>query len=510
MREKSYLYFSLYLLSISLFLFTIDGLAFQYLWPDWPDWANLSLPLFMNLAYISALIFARHYLRTSRRTPLLDRIMLCEVLLATLLAILVFILSYNYSIIAATALAALVSTTIVAATAVGVFQRHRPAYYFGAAWTLVLAGVIFYSLKTFAILPDNFWTTWSIHTGLVLQVVMLSLGLADRINVLRLDLRRRLTELRAAGTTIRSSEKKYKHLVESSGDIIFSLDAQGTFLTANRAIQTHLGLRPAELIGTSFLDLLYHSPELEEIMPRADFQRELIIRELGELIENGNPVVFKAEFTTRMGEPRQLEVRLERVQTAARKKSNATEETAGYVLLGKAATVLEDSISRFIEAERQIHVIGNFLNIADLITERIIKNTNKYADSAAVLGMHICVREMIINAIEHGNLAVSYAEKTRATDRETYIQLLLARQKDPRFRDRKVTVIYSLNNKRVLYRIRDEGAGFDHRRLMAADPNAPNAEGLAHGRGITMARNIFDVVRYNDAGNQVTLIKRFD
>lgn len=523
-RERSYLYFTAYLLAITLFLFTLDGLAFQHLWPGWPDWSNISLPLWMNLSYLSGLIFARHYLRTGRYAPLLDKVIIFEILLATILAAAVFGLSYTHSIIAATALATVVAMTIISATFAGILKGYRSAYYFGIAWTMVLAGIFLYSLKTFAVLPDTPWTNWSIHAGVVMQVVMLSLGLADRINVLRLDLKRRLVDLRAAGRSIRSSENKYEHLVESSGDIIFSLDSNGTFLTANRAIQAHLGLRPDVLIGTSFLRLLYRSPELEEIMPGADFQRELIVQEMKELISTGNSIVFKAEFTTQLGEPRQLEVRLERVTAGSyvsdqdsnkkpedRAKGRSTSPgTETHFILGKAAMVLEDSIMRFVEAERQVHVIGNFLNIADLITERVCKNLEKFADSSSKLSIHICVREMIINAIEHGNLAVTYDEKTQATDRETYMDLLLSRQKDARYRDRKVTVIYSLNRNRVWYRIRDEGAGFNHRKLFAKNPNAPNSEGLAHGRGISMARNIFDIVRYNDAGNQVTMIKRFD
>ncbi|MEQ9364095.1 MAG: 7TM diverse intracellular signaling domain-containing protein, partial [Leptospirales bacterium] len=522
LRERAYLYFTGYLLAITMFLFTLDGLAFQYLWPEWPAWGNISLPLWMNLSYVSGLVFARHYLRTAHDAPILDRIVLFEIGIAAVLAATVFFAPYMYNIIAATALAAVVAATIIVATFAGMLQKRRSAYYFGIAWTMVLAGSFFYSLKTFAILPDNLWTNRSIHVGVVLQVVLLSLGLADRINALRLDLRGRLADLRAAGRSIRSSEKKYEHLVESSGDIIFSLDSRGIFLTANRAIQATLGLRPDALVGRNFLDLLYRAPELDEILPDADFQRELIVREIRELIRTGKAIVFNAEFTTRLGEPRQLEVRLERVAAdpVSSVKPGDTPQEPGpfraapdhesHIILGKAAVVLEDSIMRFVEAERQMHVIGNFLNIADLITERITKNLEKFAEPATKLSMHICVREMIINAIEHGNLAVSYSEKTRATDRETYRELLLGRQKDPRFRDRKVTVIYSLNRRRVWYRIRDEGAGFDHRKLFARDPDAPNSEGLAHGRGITMARNTFDSVRYNEAGNQVTLIKRFE
>ena len=51
--------------------------------------------------------------------------------------------------------------------------------------------------------------------------------------------------------------------------------------------------------------------------------------------------------------------------------------------------------------------------------------------------------------------------------------------------------------------VRDEGAGFDWRALAAADPGATLA-----GRGVLLARFHFDEVRWNERGNEVTLVKR--
>lgn len=540
-QERANLYFTVYLGAITIFLFTLDGLAFQYLWPLSPEWNNLGLPLWMALAYIAGLVFTRHYLRTAHGAPVLDLIILGEIWLSLLLAGSVFVLSYTITIVIGTAMASVVSLTIFAGTGVGLWRRQRPAYFFGIAWGMVMGGIFVYSMRAFALLPESEWSRWSIHAGVLLQVILLSLGLADRINGLRLNLRARLIDLRQAARMQRHSDQQYRHLVESTADIVFSLSADGRFLSANRAIQTQLGYRPQDLIGTPLADLVYRSPTLQEIMPGIAPQAALVERELRELIRRGEPAVFKCEFQTRIGEPRQLEVRLERVQsprqlsspiTTARVLRKATRgqlrrerrrerETAKardkqtdrpHIILGKAAVVLEDSVMRFLNSERQVHTIGNFLNTADLITERVTKNLAKYMDADTRMGIHICVREMVINAIEHGNLEVNYAEKTRATDAESYMQLLLARQQDPRFRDRKVVVAYSLNRKRIWFRIRDEGPGFDHRKLLAKRPEeaneAANAAGLAHGRGITMARNIFDELRYNDRGNQVTLIKR--
>jgi len=61
----------------------------------------------------------------------------------------------------------------------------------------------------------------------------------------------------------------------------------------------------------------------------------------------------------------------------------------------------------------------------------------------------------------------------------------------------------------VVYIVTDEGSGFDHYKAVEDDSSNANAQFLAHGRGITMTKNIFDRVKYNERGNQVMLIKYF-
>ena len=59
-----------------------------------------------------------------------------------------------------------------------------------------------------------------------------------------------------------------------------------------------------------------------------------------------------------------------------------------------------------------------------------------------------------------------------------------------------------------MFRVTDRGSGFDHRAFLdSLDDRADHP--LQHGRGLMMAVNAFDLVKYNERGNEVTLIKRF-
>jgi diguanylate cyclase (GGDEF)-like protein/PAS domain S-box-containing protein len=78
---------------------------------------------------------------------------------------------------------------------------------------------------------------------------------------------RRLTaENKQITTKLESSERIYRHLVDSSPDIIFTLDHQGGVTFVNDRIQPLLGFRPEDLIGKHYSDLV-HARDLE----RANF-----------------------------------------------------------------------------------------------------------------------------------------------------------------------------------------------------------------------------------------------
>jgi diguanylate cyclase (GGDEF)-like protein/PAS domain S-box-containing protein len=77
-----------------------------------------------------------------------------------------------------------------------------------------------------------------------------------------LQQRRLTTENKQITTKLESSERIYRHLVDSSPDIIFTLDHQGRLTFVNNRILPLLGFRPEDLIGKPYTDLV-HTEDLE-------------------------------------------------------------------------------------------------------------------------------------------------------------------------------------------------------------------------------------------------------
>ena len=93
---------------------------------------------------------------------------------------------------------------------------------------------------------------------------------------------------------------------------------------------------------------------------------------------------------------------------------------------------------------------------------RITRNLQKYLPEGRISLLRLGIREMIVNAIEHGNLGITYEEKSLAQKNQTYHDLLRERQMSEQNRKKRVHISYELSEQMVRYVIRDEGFGFNH------------------------------------------------
>ena len=117
----------------------------------------------------------------------------------------------------------------------------------------------------------------------------------------------------------------------------------------------------------------------------------------------------------------------------------------------------------------------------------------------------VALDEALINALHHGNLEVD--SSLRHDDLDGYHQLIAERRRESPYCERRIRVSAVFDRDRVTFVVRDEGSGFDPDLL--PDPTDPANLARPHGRGVLLIRTFMDEVLYNDAGNEVTLIKHF-
>lgn len=116
--------------------------------------------------------------------------------------------------------------------------------------------------------------------------------------------------------------------------------------------------------------------------------------------------------------------------------------------------------------------------------------------------VHLALMELLLNAIEHGNCGISYAEKSACLESGRAIaDLVRERNARPQIKARQVSFEYRLGPEHADFTIADQGDGFDWRNVR--DPLADENLLAMHGRGIAMARQVCSTLEYNDCGNEV-------
>lgn len=184
-RDINYLYFVWYVGAWTLFQMSLNGLAFEYLWPDNPGWGNKATPFFIGFAGLGMIQFARRLLETKKNLPKFDKPLQYTSGLCVVVMLLALFAGYTIAIKVATAGALVVALLVVSAGALSLKNGFRQARYFMLAWTSLVVGVVLYVFKTFGILPTNIITEYSMQIGSAVEVILLSFALADRMRLLK-------------------------------------------------------------------------------------------------------------------------------------------------------------------------------------------------------------------------------------------------------------------------------------------------------------------------------------
>ncbi|MDR0878045.1 MAG: ATP-binding protein [Treponema sp.] len=165
---------------------------------------------------------------------------------------------------------------------------------------------------------------------------------------------------------------------------------------------------------------------------------------------------------------------------------------------------LLDSASGSFTIDNDILAVPLYAGIgATVLAQRgLINPDNK-------MHLQLALGELIVNAVEHGNCGITYDEKTEGMENGlSVVELVAEKCKDPLIRKKKVEFSWDIQSDCTSFTIRDEGKGFDvaaHLKKIATQ----DAMSL-HGRGIRMASMLSTELKYNDTGNQVTLLLRHD
>jgi len=109
--------------------------------------------------------------------------------------------------------------------------------------------------------------------------------------------------------------------------------------------------------------------------------------------------------------------------------------------------------------------------------------------------------ELMFNAVEHGNLAISYQEKSELLKNAKFSEEINRRLALPFYAKKQATLDFQRTATEVRFLIRDQGTGFDWKSYLEISPERAFD---THGRGIAISKRLsFDRLEYFGCGNEV-------
>ena len=183
-RDIRYFYYLYYLVGWILFQMSLNGLAFEYLWPNSPWWARTATPFFLGFCGYGIFQFSRVFLQLKQNVPKLD--LVCRICVGTWGVVMVSSLFDYANVIKIAALNGLLTSIVICAVGLlSLKYRIRQARYFVVAWIVLLLSATLYVLMTFGLLPTVFITEYGLQIGSAVEVTLLSFALAHRMRILK-------------------------------------------------------------------------------------------------------------------------------------------------------------------------------------------------------------------------------------------------------------------------------------------------------------------------------------
>jgi serine phosphatase RsbU (regulator of sigma subunit) len=183
-RDITYLFYVGYAFFIMILYSNFKGYAFEFLWAD-KSIINFYVPTISNFAASFIILFSQRFLNTKLHLPKWHK--------AGYVIITIFIISTIINLLGNYPLSANLSQPFTLIMALYlliiairlVFKRIKVARFYLLAWTIYLICLIIYILNLNSVVPTNLFTNNSILYGSALEAVLLSIALADRINILK-------------------------------------------------------------------------------------------------------------------------------------------------------------------------------------------------------------------------------------------------------------------------------------------------------------------------------------
>lgn len=182
-RERKYLYYTFYIASVFVYAMCIDGIAYQYLWPNRPEWNQIAYGTALFSLIFWALLFSKRFLNTKTLAPKLDKLLFVAIVIRS--AIFVYSLLFDHELFEYRNLE-IISLTLIFYSSIHVWLKgYKPARFFVLAYGMLFLGFLLKALLYLSVIPFVVISYYSLHVAFLLEMLFLTFALSDRVRILK-------------------------------------------------------------------------------------------------------------------------------------------------------------------------------------------------------------------------------------------------------------------------------------------------------------------------------------
>ncbi|UZE96714.1 sensor domain-containing diguanylate cyclase [Alkalimarinus alittae] len=182
LRERTYLYYVSYVLSMVVFMASLNGWAFQFLWPYSVDWNDMVILLSLDLVVLFGLLFTHRFLAFNPSSRPLWVFAKTIVIICVALFFVFMVIPYSIGIRIIIIYAVFGCFWALVAGVIAWRQGRQSAGIYVAAWSWLLIGGVVLALNKFHVFPRNIYTDYAAQIGSLIEVLLLSFAMAERIS----------------------------------------------------------------------------------------------------------------------------------------------------------------------------------------------------------------------------------------------------------------------------------------------------------------------------------------
>ncbi|HVS91171.1 MAG TPA: 7TM diverse intracellular signaling domain-containing protein [Mucilaginibacter sp.] len=182
-RQRQYLYYILYNLSVAFYELCNDGVGYQYLWPNSPGWNQYDYGFALCCVSVFALLFTNKLLMLKTNAPWVHKLLWTVIALRVIFFFVCFFGDkqwFNYKFLE------FIPLCIAFFTGIYVFLKgYRPARFFVLGYSFLFVGFVVKLLTTFG--QINFGTIgyYSLSICFILEMIFFAFALSDQVRVLK-------------------------------------------------------------------------------------------------------------------------------------------------------------------------------------------------------------------------------------------------------------------------------------------------------------------------------------